>query len=1224
MATPVKLFYVYAREDRPFLERLEQHLALLQRQGLLVTWHDGALLPGSDWRRSIREQLEQAQLILLLISPAFMASDYCYGVEMQRALERQRRGQAQVVPILLRPVDWANAPFAHLQVLPGNARPISTWANQDAAFAEVVGGLRRVIAYLMEQEDQRVYNRAQQHTYRKGSSSMSTEALISTPAALTPTLLKRAIERYRKQLRSYEGFATHELALRSAFQRLLEETATAVNLKLIPEQTLPNGLRPDGVLRDVNEFFIRGLWEAKAPHLDLEREVQRKIEAGYPLRNTLFENSRRAILYQDGQRLLFNLDDDNELRDLLTRFLTYTEPQIARFEAAVEEFQDRIPELAARLLHIIQQEATQNRTFSAALNDFIALCRSNLNPQISQADITEMLVQHLLTERLFRTVFDNPDFVNRNVIAAQIEQVIRALTSRAFNRQEFLRSLDHFYLAIEEAARSIRDWTERQRFLNTVYERFFQGFSVQKADTHGIVYTPQEIVDFMVASVDEALQREFGCSLATPGVKVLDPCTGTGNFVVNILKRLPRGVLRQKYTEDLFCNEIMLLPYYIASLNIEHAYYERMGEYEPFAGICFVDTLELADRVRSNGGTVVTQPRLYFVEENTQRVLREKEADIMVIIGNPPYNVGQKRENENNKNRPYQLLDQRIRETYVRDSQATNRNMLYDAYVRFFRWASDRLRGRDGIVCFVSNNSFIDQLAFDGMRYHLLQDFTHIYHLDLHGNVRRNPRLSGTTHNVFGIQVGVGITLAIRAAHHQERRLYYYRVPEDWRKEEKLSFLREKRSFSHIPWQQLQPPTPRQWLAPQSGPEWSTFLPLGSREGKRSAMSEKDSDHLTIFAAYSLGIQTGRDVWVYDFDSSQLALKVQHMIEVYNSDLARWRRANRPADLDSFVTADETKIKWSSRLKEHFLHEVEARFQANNIRRALFRPFTSMYLYFDPLLNQRQALWPRLLPTPASEEENRLICVPGPGNRKPFGCLATNHIADLDLAFEKIQCLPFYIYASDGSRQENITDGVLALFQRHYGPQVNKWDLFHYAYAILHHPAYRERYAERLKYELPRIPLLKRNEAFWAAVSLGRQLLDLHIHYERTNPYPLREIEDERFSYRDNRRITRLRLSPDRRTIQVSPGLTLTDIPEDCFRYMLGGRSALEWVLEQYQLRRDPHSGIVLDPNRHDDPDFIVRLLKQVITVSLQTLTLVEELEQAVTPEDWLSALPPA
>ncbi|WP_052890909.1 type ISP restriction/modification enzyme [Thermogemmatispora carboxidivorans] len=1220
MATPVKLFYVYAREDRPFLERLEQHLALLQRQGLLATWHDGALLPGSDWRRVIRQQLEQAQLILLLVSPAFMASDYCYGVEMQRALERQRRDQAQVVPILLRPVVWEGAPFAHLQVLPANARPISTWANQDAAFAEVVGGLRRVIAYLMEQEDQRVYNRAQQHAHRKGSSSVSTKVLISTPAALTPTLLKRAIERYRKQLRSYEGFATHELALRTAFQRLLEETASAVNLKLIPEQTLPNGLRPDGVLRDVNEFFIRGLWEAKAPHLDLEREVQRKIEAGYPLRNTLFENSRRAILYQDGQRLLFNLDDDSELRDLLTRFLTYSEPQIARFEAAVEEFQDRIPELAARLLEIIQQEATHNRAFIAALNDFTTLCRSNLNPQISQAEITEMLVQHLLTERLFRTVFDNPDFVSRNVIAAQIEQVIRALTSRAFNRQEFLRSLDHFYLAIEEAARSIRDWTERQRFLNTVYERFFQGFSVRKADTYGIVYTPQEIVDFMVASVDEALQREFGCSLATPGVKILDPCTGTGNYVVNILKRLPRSTLRQKYTEDLFCNEIMLLPYYIASLNIEHAYYERMGEYEPFPGICFVDTLELAERVQSNGGTLVTQPRLYFVEENTQRVLREKEADIMVIIGNPPYNVGQKRENENNPNRPYQLLDQRIRETYVRDSQATNRNMLYDAYVRFFRWASDRLRGRDGIVCFVSNNSFIDQFAFDGMRHHLLQDFTHIYHLDLHGNVRRNPRLSGTTHNVFGIQVGVGITLAIRAAHQQERRLAYYRVPEDWRKEEKLNFLREKRSMGQIPWQRLEPPTPRHWLERAPAPEWRSFLPLGTRESKRGYSSDP-----VLFLSYSSGVKTNRDVWVYDFQCEALEQKVKRLIETYNSELARWQR--RPDDsvaLDQFLVSDERLIKWSSDLKVALQRGKTAAFEPSHIRLSLYRPFTKMYLYFDSMLNNSTHLLPSYFPTPASEEENRLICVPGPGNRKPFGCLASRHIVDLDLAFEKIQCFPFYVYADDGSRQENITDGALALFQRHYGPQVSQWDLFHYVYAILHHPAYRERYAEQLKHELPRIPLLKRNEAFWAAVSLGRQLLDLHIHYERVDPYPLREIEDERFSYRANRRIERLRLSPDRRTIQVSPGLILADLPEDCFRYVLGGRSALEWVLEQYQLRRDPHSGIVLDPNRPDDPDYIVRLLKQVVAVSLQTLTLAEELEQAVTPEDWQAAFPSA
>ncbi len=478
----------------------------------------------------------------------------------------------------------------------------------------------------------------------------------------------------------------------------------------------------------------------------------------------------------------------DQLLDLLRLFFSYTEPDIATFEAAVDEFKQRIPDLAQGLLARIAEEHAKNAKFVSAFATFLELCRTTLNPQISRETVDEMLVQHLLTERLFRTVFNNSDFTRRNVIAAEIEKVIEALTSRAFNRNDFEKSLDRFYVAIEGAARTLDSWVEKQHFLNTVYERFFQGYSVKQADTHGIVYTPQEIVEFMCASVEEVLQREFHTSLSAPGVQVLDPCVGTGNFIVNILRRISGSTLAYKYANDLFCNEIMLLPYYIASLNIEHAYYERTGEYKPFEGICFADTLELAEG---------KQPSL-FVEENTERVQREKAAPIMVVIGNPPYNAEQINENDNNKNRKYKIIDERIQKTYAKDSIASNKNALSDAYVKFFRWAIDRLQGRDGVVCFVSNNSFVDQIAFDGMRRHLLQDFTQIYHVDLHGNVRKNPKLSGTTHNVFGIQVGVGITIAIRSPQYTQQGLFYYRLPEFWRKTEKLAFLNEKKTIGNI------------------------------------------------------------------------------------------------------------------------------------------------------------------------------------------------------------------------------------------------------------------------------------------------------------------------------------------------------------------------------------------------------------------------------------------
>ncbi len=358
-----------------------------------------------------------------------------------------------------------------------------------------------------------------------------------------------------------------------------------------------------------------------------------------------------------------------------------------------------------------------------------------------------------------------------------------------------------------------RTFRDKQHFLNTIYERFFRGYSVKVADTHGIVYTPQPIVDFMWASVAEALETEFGLSLSSPGVNILDPCTGTGNFIVNLMRRVPRRDLPRMYSEQLFANEVMLMPYYISALNIEHAYLELTGKYEPFEGLCFVDTLDLAE----------DRQLPMFAEKNTERVARQRRSPITVIIGNPPYNVGQLNENDNNKNRKYPVIDRRISETYAKDSKATNKNALSDAYVKFFRWATDRLDGRDGIVCFVSNNSFVDQIAFDGMRKHLVQDFTRIDHIDLHGNVRKNPKLSGTTHNVFGIQVGVGITLAVRCK--GEKRLRYHRVPEFWRKEEKLAWLNERK----VPWQVLKPDAAHTWLVPQNADQFAGFLPIDER-----------------------------------------------------------------------------------------------------------------------------------------------------------------------------------------------------------------------------------------------------------------------------------------------------------------------------------------------------------------------------------------------------------
>ncbi|MFH1011659.1 MAG: N-6 DNA methylase, partial [bacterium] len=426
---------------------------------------------------------------------------------------------------------------------------------------------------------------------------------------------------YTERTRLGELRVENEMGLRIAFQNLLATTAKTHGWQLVPEEALPGKrIHPDGTLKA--EFDIRrGYWEAKDTRDDLEKEIQDKIRKGYPTDNIIFEDSKSAVLYQDRNRAMeIDLDNPKALVDLLNRFFAYTQPDIEEFNHAIEEFKGHVPELARGLLRIITDGYQKNKKFAIAFDAFLQLCQTSLNPNISRAAVEEMLVQHVLTERLMRTIFDNPEFTKRNVIAAEVEKVIDALTGEYFNRRDFLKTLDRFYRAIENAARLQGDFTEKQRFLNSIYERFFQGYSIKIADTLGIVYTPQPIVDFMCASVAEVLEKEFGTRLGAPGVNIIDPCTGTGNFIVNLIRRIPGRDLERMYREQLFANEVMLMPYYIAALNIEHAYYEKTGKYEPFEGLCFVDTLDLAEAKQSQLG--------FMAEKNLERVERQRRTPI--------------------------------------------------------------------------------------------------------------------------------------------------------------------------------------------------------------------------------------------------------------------------------------------------------------------------------------------------------------------------------------------------------------------------------------------------------------------------------------------------------------------------------------------------------------------------------------------------------------------
>ncbi len=1007
----------------------------------------------------------------------------------------------------------------------------------------------------------------------------------------------QAVKAYYDELQTlgHLDFYT-EGSVSPAFAALLRHCAKQSRLTLVEQYPLKknsHALRLDGALLD-NFRLAHGYWEAKDTQDDLEKEIQKKFDAGYPRDNILFQAPHRAIIYQDG-RPYFDEDISRPeaLVEALQNFFAYQPPHFEEWQKAVAEFKDRLPQHAGILKDLIEAAYHTNQTFIQAFDDFAGLCRQALNPNLSDAAVEEMIIQHILTERIFRKIFDNPDFVKRNIIAHEIDRVIEALTSQSFSREGFLRKLDRFYHAIETTAAGIEDYSQKQGFLNTVYERFFQGYSVKVADTHGIVYTPQPIVDFMVRSVDHLLRTEFGRSLADPGVHLLDPFVGTGNFIVRLMREIPKTRLAPKYAHELHCNEVMLLPYYIASMNIEHAFFEMTGTYQSFEGLCLADTFELAE---------AKQPSL-FTEKNLERVERQRQTPIFVVLGNPPYNAGQINENDNNKNRKYRAMDGRVSETYARDSKATNRVALSDMYVKAIRWASDRIiKNGEGIVALVTNNSFTDQTAFDGMRKHLAQDFDAIYVLDLGGNVRKNPKLSGTTHNVFGIQVGVSISFFIRKKDHasEPAHIFYAAVGEDWRKEEKYDFLERHADFSKITWQYVIPDRRYNWLNEGIIDEYEKFLSMRIVGTKKS----KQLNINAIFNELAMGVSTARNIIVYDFNRLNLKTRIKKLINDYNGEIARYILLGKPTDIDNFV--DYSKIQWSSSLKSFLKQGKSTKFDDNSFRECIYRPYTNKILYYDEIFIHRISLFKKLFPKPDVKFGNKLICVPNIGGRSAFWAFCVNKIVDYDLTtINTTQCFPFYIYSEDGSqRRENLTDWALQQFRDHYrADAIAKWDIFHYIYALLHHPAYREKYAANLRRELPRIPFAP---DFWAFARAGARLAELHVHYEQQPEYPLKWVEKEGTPL--NWQVDKMKLTPDQTGLIYNNFLTLEGIPPQTFAYKLGNRSALEWVIDQYKVSTDKRSGLTNDPNRPDDDQYIVRLIGQVITVSLETLKIIDQL----------------
>lgn len=1002
------------------------------------------------------------------------------------------------------------------------------------------------------------------------------------------------------------GGSKKETSVRNEFYNLLNHYAEKKNLLLVPELsvrgTKGKNVTPDGTVKNSSQLDY-GYWESKDEALVLDEEIDKKIYKGYPLTNTLFEDSKNAVLFQKGENVMhIDMRQPDELDRILNAFFNYKSPFIERFDKALEQFRQDIPEILKMLREKIDEAGKKNKNFIAVSESFLLMCKQEINPEITEADVREMLIQHILTSDIFNKIFDDAEFHCHNNIANELEKLTATLFT--FNeRRNLLASIEHYYETINAAAANIADHHEKQKFLKSLYENFYKAYNPKAADRLGVVYTPNEIVRFMVESTDYLLEKHFNKNLYSKNVEILDPAAGTGTFVCEIIDYLPAQYLTAKYKNEIHANEVAILPYYIANLNIEFTFKQKMKFYEVYENLCFVDTLDNTAALAYAGKQISA---FGMSSENTRRIKEQNKRKISVVIGNPPYNANQKNENENNKNREYPDIDKRIKNTYIHYSTA-QKTKVYDMYARFYRWASDRV-DKNGVVCFITNNSFVNARTFDGFRKCIESEFDYAYIIDLGGNIRELSGKDGIWLNeentIFGVSAAVGIAmmwLVKKESKNLKKCQINYIHPCDIRatRKEKLEYLGAN-PFRDVRFEKITPDKSHNWLN-IADTDFESLLPLIG--GK------------SVFKINSLGVSTNRDEWVYDFDEENLEKKIKFFIQTYNEFLK-----NRNKNF-------ETKIKWSSTLKNYFNSGKKIAFDKDKIINSSFRPFVKTHYYSEKILSDRLTSNHFSIFGSNFSKNNLVICINN--NGKDFRFLVTNFLFDLHFTGDT-NAVPLYRYDEKGNRIDNITDWGLEQFVRHYkDKKIKKEDIFHYTYSVLHHPAYRKKYELNLKREFPRLPFYN---DFWKWAKWGKELMDLHINYEKTKPFPLQQknyevkaeakrqkelynkVEEPQALYHHQSKIkVKLKANKETGVIDIDELTFLTGVPKEAWEYKLGNRSALEWVLDQYKEKKHTDPTIAEKFNTYrfaDYKDKVIDLLKRVCTVSVETMKIIKEMEK--------------
>jgi len=826
-----------------------------------------------------------------------------------------------------------------------------------------------------------------------------------------------------------------------------------------------------------------------------------------------------------------------------------------------------------------------------------------------------MLSQHLITKPVFDALFKGYQFTEHNPVSLTMQKMLDLLETQAFEKETV--SLEKFYISVKERASGIDNAAGKQTIIKDLYEKFFKNAFPRVADRLGVVYTPVEVVDFIIKSVEDALRQEFGVGLSDSGVHILDPFTGTGTFMVRLLQSglIQTEDLLRKYQQELHANEIILLAYYIAAINIEETYHDLAGgEYHPFEGIVLTDTFQMTESKGTQNETIFP--------ENNQRVIRQNQDDIRVIIGNPPYFGGQKSENDSNRSMNYSELDKNISNTYVAHSTATNMNRVYDSYIRAIRWASDRIKDK-GIVCYVCNGKFIDGNSMDGLRKCLVDEFSAIYCFNLRGDQRTSGDISKQEGGkIFGSGSRARIAILMVVKNPLKKgacKLYYHDIGDYLTREEKLKIISEFSSIKTIPWRRITPNTNNDWID-QRDPAFDKFIPLGTKE---HGIGTK-----VVFKTYSPGLQSARDAWAYNFSNENVAANMSRTISLYNEQVKEYKnlyKRNKDISIEEFIDNDPKKISWSSSLKNFLERSLSIEYRQDAMVRAMYRPFCKQWLYFDSHLNHRVGQMPKIFPNAVLD--NLAIYISGLGGSKESSALVVNCIPDLNMQHSIGQCFPLFFYEKieeikgqlpgmetgvGFTKRDTIPDIILSDFRKAYDAKVTKEDIFYYVYGVLHSPEYKRRFESNLKKMLPRIPFA---QDFWAFSKAGRELAQWHLNYESIEPYPLQEFSGRLgLNPKEDYRVQKMTFGRrgkeiDKTTIIYNSNVKLSGIPLEAYDYVVNGKPALEWIMERYQLTKDKDSQITNDPNDwSDDPRYILDLVKRIVRVSLETVKIVNVL----------------